>query len=107
MRGTLYTLPYWEKVGPMTTYLSHPHIHTPTKAPPRGQTRFGNKVPPEAEGVNSCTEGCVLWSHEKEGRREGRSLRPRWIRRRKMGRGGQDTDKKTKDDPIKEKKQKM
>ena len=44
------------------------------------QTRFGNEAPPEAQGVNSCTEGCVLWSQHLrkwEGAvgREGRSLR--------------------------------
>ena len=35
---------------------------------------LGNEAPPEAQGVNSCTEGCVMWSQhlrrqwaEKEG----------------------------------------
>ena len=23
---------------------------------------LGNEAPPEAQGVNSCTDGCVLWS---------------------------------------------
>ena len=74
---------------------------------------FGNKAPPEAQGVNSCTEGCVLWRQHLrrwEGAvgREGRNLRSQWIRRRKMGRGGQDTgDKKIKDDWKRGKKQKM
>ena len=62
----------------------------------RRQTHFGNEAPPEAQGVKSCTEGCVLWGQHLrrwEGAvgRGGRSLRSRWIRRRKMGRGGQDT----------------
>ena len=63
--------------------------------------------------MNSCTEGCVLWSQHLrrwEGAvgRKGRSLRSWWIRRRKMGRGDQDTgDKKTKDDQKRAKKQKM
>ena len=40
----------------------NPPTHTPTKTPPGGQTCFGNEAPPEALGVNSCTEGCVLRS---------------------------------------------
>ena len=58
---------------------THPHSqthHTYT----RGQACFGNEVPPEAPGMNSCTEGCVLWSQHLrrwEGvvGREGTSLR--------------------------------
>ena len=46
-----------------------PQKHTATKAP-RGQTHVGNEAPPEAQGVNSCTEGCVLWSQHCR-RREG------------------------------------
>ena len=38
------------------------HTHRPTKAPPGGQTCFGNEAPLEAQGVNSCTEGCTRWS---------------------------------------------
>ena len=42
--------------------------------------------------MNSYTEGCVLWRQRLrrwEGTvgKEGRNLRSRWIRRRKMGRG--------------------
>ena len=40
----------------------NPHTHTPTKAPPGAQACFGCEAPPEAQGVNSCTEGCVMWS---------------------------------------------
>ena len=39
----------------------HPHPQT-HHTYIRGQARFGNEAPPEAQGVNSCTEGCVLWS---------------------------------------------
>lgn len=38
------------------------HIHTPTEAPPGAQAYFGCEAPLEAQGVNSCTEGCVTWS---------------------------------------------
>ena len=53
---------------------------SPNKTLPGGQTHFGNEAPPEAQGVNSCTEGCVLWSqHLRRGEgavgRGGRSLR--------------------------------
>ena len=47
-----------------------PQKHTATKAP-GGQTHFGNEAPPEAQGVNSCTKGCVLWSQHLR-RWEGR-----------------------------------
>ena len=63
--------------------------------------------------MNSGTESCVMWSQHLrrwEGvvGREGRSLRPRWIKRRKMGRDGQDTgDGKHKDDQKRGRKQKM
>ena len=58
---------------------THPHPQT-HHTYLRGQARFGNEAPPEAQGVNSCTEGCVLWSQhfkrwEGVGGREGRSLR--------------------------------
>ena len=65
-----------EKKSPIPSYLPTP-LNSPShtsKALPGGQTRFGNEAPPEAQGVNSCTEGCVLWSQhlrrwwaEKEG----------------------------------------
>ena len=69
--------------APIPIYPPHPQSqkHTPTKALPGGQTRFGKEeASPEAQGVNSCTEGCVLWSQHlrrREGAvgREGRSLR--------------------------------
>ena len=47
------------------------HTYTHQLGHPGGQTRFGNEAPPKAQGVNSCTEGCVLWSqHLRKG--EGR-----------------------------------
>ena len=55
----------------------------------------------------------MIWSQhlkmwEEVVGREGRSLRSRWIRRRKMERGGQDTGGgKIKDDQKRGKKQKM
>ena len=65
-----------EKKSPIPSYLPTP-LNSPShtsKALPGGQTRFGNEAPPEAQGVNSCIEGCVMWSQrlrrqwaEKEG----------------------------------------
>ena len=54
---------------------------SPNKTLSGGQTHFGNEASPEAQGVNSCREGCVLWGQHlrrREGAvgREGRSLRP-------------------------------
>ena len=70
-RHTVHPSPL--RLAPIPIYPLHPQsqTHTPTKAPPRGQTRFGNEAPPEAQGVNSCTEGCVLWSQHLR-RWEGR-----------------------------------
>ena len=42
---------------------THRHCHprnTQQLRHPEGQTHFGNEAPPEAQGVNSCTKGCVL-----------------------------------------------
>ena len=62
----------------MTSYPPHPQMHIQLRHH-RGQTRFDNEAPPEAQGVNGCTEGCVLWSQHLMGwegavGRGGRSL---------------------------------
>ena len=50
----------WESNPQLPPHI--PNTCTATKAPSGRQTPFGNEAPPEAQGVNSCTEGCVLWS---------------------------------------------
>ena len=61
----MYTPLHWEEVRPnpyLLTSTPQTHIHTPMKAPPGAQACLGCEAPPEARGVNSCTEGCVMWS---------------------------------------------
>ena len=81
--GALYTCSTRRKKAQSLPIHPHP-VNSPnhtSKALPGGQTRFGKEeASPEAQGVNSCTEGCVLWSQHlrrREGAvgREGRSLR--------------------------------
>ena len=89
-----------------------------------GQTRFGNEAPPEAQGVNSCTVGCVLWSQhlrrwegwwaEKEGvsgpdgseeGKWGEVVRTQETRKARMIRKGTKSRKCRKDEKSKRKRQ--
>ena len=64
--------------GPIPSYLHSPHSAYLYQL--RHSQGDRQPEPPEAQGVNSCTEGCVLWSQHLRRRdgavgRGGRSLR--------------------------------
>ena len=51
---------HWEKWGPIPSYPHSPHsTHLYQLRHSQGDRQ---PEPPEAQGVHSCTEGCVLWS---------------------------------------------
>lgn len=58
---------HWEKGAPSLATPphpppTHPPTHTHTKAQAGWEACFGNEAPREAQGMNSCKDGCGLWS---------------------------------------------